>query len=374
MKRGVLLLAILILLSSLALAEGDCVYYFYGDGCETCPEVTHFLDDLKTNNLDLNVKDFEVYYNTDNLKELQKFFNVYSVPKEEQGLPVVFMPKSYFVGHESILNLLEARIKDNEDDSCPSLEKGEVVGIIGQSSTKSVLERLNFLTVSGSALANAFNPGALALFLVLLVLIVAIKDREDMLKKGFLYILGIYLAYLLFGMGLFAWFGYSGIGTLFSKIIGFLAVLFALAMIKGFFVSWEVTFRKIKKETKTKFKKIKWTILSPYGVLLTGFILSFLTFTRPNKTYLLIRFLFMEGSTRYIAVPILLYYLIIFLLFMVIVLVLVYLFKEHKQKKAKEQHPQHERKAELWHGHYINIINFVIAAIMLVLGLVVIFL
>lgn len=375
MKRGVLLLAILILCSSIALAvENDCVYYFYGDGCETCPEVNHFLDDLNKKHPNLTINEFEVYYNMDNLKELQRFFNAYSVPKEEQGLPVIFMTKSYFVGHESILNLLEARIKDNSDDLCPSLENVEVIGIIGQSSTKSVMDRLKFLTVSGSALASAFTPGALALFLVLLVLIVAIKNRDEMIKKGLLFILGVYIAYLLFGMGIFSWFGYSGIGTFISKVIGLLAALFALAMIKEFFVSWKVTFRKVKKETKAKFRKVKEVILSPYGVLLTGFILSILTFARLNKTYLLIRFLFMEGSTRFIAVPILLYFLILFVLFMAVVLILVYLFKEHKHKKAKEKHPQHERKAELWHGHYLKIINFVIAAVMLVLGLVVIFL
>ena len=57
MKRGVLLLVILILCSSLAIAaETDCIYYFYGDGCETCPEVTHFLDDLKEE-IKMNFKD-----------------------------------------------------------------------------------------------------------------------------------------------------------------------------------------------------------------------------------------------------------------------------------------------------------------------------
>jgi hypothetical protein len=374
MKRGLLLLIILIFCSSLAFAaENDCIYYFYGDGCETCPEVTNFIDGLK-NEYPLNVVSHEVYFNIDNLRLMQKYFNAYSVPKEEQGLPVIFMKNSYFVGHESILSLLEARIKDNPDDICPSLENVEVIGIIGKSSTKSVLDRLSFWNVSGSALLSSLAPGALALLLVFLAIIMALKDREEMLKRGFLYILGIYLAYLLFGMGLFAWFGYSGVGTFVSKVIGFLAVIFALAMVKDFFVSWKITFKNIRNEYKVKIKKVLAVILSPYGMLFTGFILGFLTFTRLNKTFLLIRFLFMEGSTRLIAVPILLYHLVIQFLLMVIILVAVYLLKEYKHRKARKKHPTHERKANLWHMHYLKVMNFVISVVMLILGLVVIFL
>ena len=374
MKRGVLLLVILILFSSLAIAaDTDCIYYFYGDGCETCPEVSHFLEDLESKSPSLKIEKYEVYYNVENLRLMQDFFNTYSVEKDEQGLPVVFMPKSYFVGHESILSLLEARINDNKDETCPSLENGEVIGIIGQSSTKRVLDRLTFLKVSGSALASSFGPGALALLLVLLMIIVAIKDREDMLKKGLLYVLGVYVAYLLFGMGLFAWFGYSGIGTFFSKVIGFLAAIFALAMIKEFFVSWTITFKNVKKETKANFRKVKSVVLSYYGVLLLGFITSLLTLTKINKTYLLIRFSFMESSTRLIAIPILLYFLVLFVALMVVVIILAYLFKEHKHKKAKEEHPTHERRAELWHGHYLKVMNFVISVVMLIMGLVVMF-
>jgi hypothetical protein len=374
-KRGVLLFVMFVLLSSLALAaENDCIYYFYGDGCDDCPVVNLFLDQLSDKYPDLNIEKNEVYYNTDNLKQLQQFFDAYSVPEDEQGLPIVFMPHSYFLGQESIKGLLEERIKNNDNNDCPSLDKNEVVGIVGKSSSKSVMDGLSFFLVTGSALLGSVNMGGLALFLVLLLLIYSTKNRDEMLKKGFMFILGIYLAYLLFGMGLFAWFAYSNIGIFIAKVLAILSIIFGLAMIKDFFVSWQVTFKNIKKETKQKLAEIKEFILSPFSVLFLGFILGLFTFTNLSKTFLLVRYLFMEGSTRLVALPILLYSLILFSLLMSVVLIVVFLMKEHHSKKAKVKHPQHERKEKAWDDHYIKVMNFVIAVVMLILGLIVLFL
>jgi hypothetical protein len=377
-KRGVLLIAMLVLLSSLVFAaestEKDCIYYFYGDGCDDCPEVNLFLDQLTDKYPDLNIEKNEVYYNTDNLKQLQQFFDAYSVPEDEQGLPIVFMPHSYFLGQESIKGLLEERIKNNDNNECPSLDKKEVIGIVGESSSKSVMDGLSFFLVTGSALLSSVNMGGLALFLVLLLLIYSIKDRDEMLKKGFMFILGIYLAYLLFGMGLFAWFAYSNIGTFIAKVLAILAIIFGLAMIKDFFVSWQVTFKNVKNETKKKLAEIKEFVLLPFTILFMGFILGLFTLTNLSKTFLLVRYLFMEGSTRLIALPILLYSLVLFVLLMSVVLITVFLMKEHHSKKAKVKHPQHDRKAKAWDDHYIKVMNFIVAVVMLILGLIVLFL
>ena len=80
----------------------------------------------------------------------------------------MFTSKSYFVGTESITSFLEESIKENEDASCPNLAGNKAVGIIGKAAPFNVLETLTFSVVTGEAIKNMFQPGILALVLILL--------------------------------------------------------------------------------------------------------------------------------------------------------------------------------------------------------------
>lgn len=374
MSKSLVLLLILISLSFAALAvEDDCVYYFYGNDCEDCLQVNQHLQELEEKHPQLQIKKFEVYYEKDNYDLLQSYLDAYKIPEKNQGIPAIFMPRSYFIGKGPINELLEERIKDNKANSCPSLEEKEVIGIVGKSSSKSVLSKLTFSIVTGSALASSFSLGALALLLILLIILASIKDSEEMLKKGLFFIAGVYLAYLLFGLGLFTWLEFSGIGPFFSKLVGILAIITALALVKNFFVSWGVTFKNVSKSFKAKLKILFKVSFSSFGVLVIGFVAGLFSFTKFNKTFLLLRHLFVENFVREIAVPILLYYLIVFVLLMAVVVVVVYLLREKWSKLAQQKYPEHEKKAEMWKNHYLRVLNFVIYIILLVLGLVVLF-
>ncbi|HLD72885.1 MAG TPA: hypothetical protein VJA23_04830 [Candidatus Nanoarchaeia archaeon] len=383
---GLLVFLILLLIVQITLAAGnitakekvaptenDCIYYFYGDGCETCPQVGTLLEQLQNKYPQLQIQKFEVYYNSENLKSLQNYFNLYSVPKDNQGIPVIFMQNSYFLGHESILALLEERVKDNVEAGCPSLDKTEMIGLVGKSSSKRVLDNLHFWTVTGSALSSAFTPGTLALFLVLLMIFMYVKERQEMLRKGLLYLLGVFASYLLFGMGLFAWFGYSGIGKVFAKFMAIIALIAALAVIKDFFIPWKHTLKQVRPKIKAIFHKIMGVLFSYYMILIAGFVFGLLSFTNLNKNFLLIRFLYMSEATRTIALPLLLYYLILWVWLLIGALILAYLLKEYKHKKALNKPPFLHKNAEKWYGHYHKVFNFTLSLILVIFGLIVLF-
>ncbi len=368
-KMFKIMLVLLILLSSLAVAD-SCIYYFYGDGCEGCPEANQFIKELEQSNSDLKVEKYEVYYSLANTNLLKNYINAYQIPEEAQGIPVVLTEKAYFVGKGAILNLAAGQ---TDNSKCPSLKDTEVVGIVGESSSKSVLESLTFISVTGFALANSFSAGALALLLILFLVLISIRKTENILQRGLLFILGIFIAYFLFGMGLFSWFGYSNVSTVASKIIAIVVVLITLATLKHFFISWEITLKKCSKQFKTNAKLIIENLTSVYGTLIVGFIFGLLSFTWLTKPLLSTRYLFMEGSHRLIALPILVYYLLLFILLMLVVVVLVYLIRDYLDHKAKSKFKDDQRKAIKWEEHYLKILNFVIQIIMLVLAVVVLF-
>ena len=118
----------LLIFCSLVVAENenDCLYFFYGSGCEGCDEVEEMILRLDTKYEDLQIEKFEVYHKRSNYQKLQDYFLAYDVPKSSQGIPVVFMTGTYFVGVASMNSLLEERILNNEDSACPSLQENVI--------------------------------------------------------------------------------------------------------------------------------------------------------------------------------------------------------------------------------------------------------
>ena len=362
-------LVMLVLLSSFAFAD-SCIYYFYGDGCDGCSDTSQFIKNLEESNPSLNVEKYEVYYSLSNTNLLKDYIKAYQIPDESQGIPIVLTEKAYFVGKGAISNLAEPQVTNSK---CPSLEDKGVIGIVGESSSKSVLESLTFISVTGFGLANAFSAGALALLLLLLLILISVRKTEEVLQRGLLFLLGVFIAYFLFGMGLFSWFGYSNASKIASKIIAMVVIIITLATIKHFFISWEVTLKKCSAGFKANAKLIIEHLTSFYGVLFTGLIFGLLSFTWLTKPLLSTRYLFMEGSHRLIALPILVYYLLLFILPMLFIVILVYLIRDYLDHKAKGKFKDHARKAGKWEEHYLKILNFVIQIVMLVLGIIVLF-
>lgn len=354
-------------------SENDCIYYFYGYDCDECSATNAYLIQLQNKYPNLNLQKFEAYYNLENAKLLREYFTAYNVPLESQGLPVIFMSGVYFIGEEPIRELLDERIKSSSSQACPARENPSFVGIVGEKSPRSALELLGFAKVTGAAFKNAFNPAAIALILIFLIIFLAIEDQEDMLKKGFIYIGGVYLAYFLFGMGMFSWFTFYNMGLYFYKIIGVISILVSLGMIKSFFGTWKILFKNISSPLKHKLNKLVRSLTSPAGVFFIGLILSIFTFGKVESTFLLIRILVTDRLTRWVTFPLILYYVLIFVLLLVMVVLLLYYIRQRLNEKAHKKEPYHERKATLWKKHYLKVLNFIISGILLIFGIVILF-
>ncbi len=94
-KLFVSALAFIILLSTSALAQKVCVYFFYGATCPHCAEEKSFLEELK-NKYPIELHQFEVYYNQTNVEIWNQISSLYGA--KPVGVPMTFIGDKVFVG------------------------------------------------------------------------------------------------------------------------------------------------------------------------------------------------------------------------------------------------------------------------------------
>ena len=90
------LFCLLLSLCSVA-AESDCLYYFYGEKCASCPETNKYISDLESR-YNLQIQKYEVYYDAENNKLMQSYFDAYGVAAEAQEVPAVFIGNTDYIG------------------------------------------------------------------------------------------------------------------------------------------------------------------------------------------------------------------------------------------------------------------------------------
>jgi thiol-disulfide isomerase/thioredoxin len=84
------------------------IYLFYGEGCPHCEAERPFLEDMKKI-YNLDVKEYEVWYNLENKALFAQMARAYNVAPD--GVPMTFIGENYFVGFsDSIKTQIESKI------------------------------------------------------------------------------------------------------------------------------------------------------------------------------------------------------------------------------------------------------------------------
>ena len=371
-RKLILVILLLLFLPLLVNAtENDCVYYFYGDKCEHCTEANSHIKEIENNYPDLSLHKYEVYYNKDNYNLLRNHLAYYKIPLESQKLPMIFFSGSYLVGSDAIKELLEGTIKENNVPECPVMEDKSLIGVVGsEKSDKNLLESFSFFSLTGSALVNTFYPNIMLALLVLLTFIIIFKNKEVLIKKSLIYIGGIYLAFFVYGIGLFGFLGNDFFHWVY-KIIALIIFISALIMIIGFFISWKLVLGNYYK--KIKDQKVLWKkVSSDWGIFIFSLILGFLTVSQMHPTFGLLRSIFTDGYDKLLTLPFLIYYLILLFLLLLVILLVVYFLLETLEKKALDK--KELKKIHLWNKHFLKIFNLIISVVLFILSLIIIFL
>ena len=358
-------LLLLLLTSSVFAAEDACVSYFYGKDCEGCPESDRFLEDLQQKYSSLQIQDYEVYYDPSNLNLLQQYFQAYAVPEAGRSVPVVFSSNSYFIGSNAITNLLEEHIVQDAEATCPSPEAKVVVGLVGEGAPPNVLHTLTFSAVSGGALGHIFSTAMLPLLIVLLLFILTSPDQEQIFKKGLIFLLGVAVTFFLFTFGFFSWFLLPTPGWLFTRVLGVVAILLALPVLKQFFNS-----RPLFKNLPDSVKKLtgknmsRWLLSDPF-LFFSGLVVSLFTLHTASSTLLVLRTLFAANIGRMVVIPMTIYYILIFLLPLLVLVFVLHSISRRLHQYSHQRGGLDRREVELWKKHHVKVFNFVLGVIII---------
>jgi thiol-disulfide isomerase/thioredoxin len=102
MKAATIFFSILVTISMAAAqtSDGVTIYFFWGQGCPHCGAEKPFLEQLEQKYPQLEVKEFETWYNRENAELFQKFLTAHSVPAP-YGVPTTFIGNDHVTGYGS---------------------------------------------------------------------------------------------------------------------------------------------------------------------------------------------------------------------------------------------------------------------------------
>ena len=186
-------------------ADATPIIYFYTEGCSECQAVDQYLASLESK---YNVT---IYKKFDALDKAgvdirASLDEEYQVPVSQRGVaPTIFVGDHAFVREKAIRDGLEDALRSSTAlsrqhllDAYKAAEKG------GGSQPTDVFKTFSVLTVIGAGLLDGINPCAFAtLIFFISYLIMRSKAKRDILFVGLAFSLGVFIAYLAAGLGLY---------------------------------------------------------------------------------------------------------------------------------------------------------------------------
>jgi cytochrome c biogenesis protein CcdA len=346
-----------VLLATGVFAQKPCAYYFHGIGCPHCARADVVVDAVKDW---ADIYHFEIYYNRTNAELLNDYFEAYDVPMNRRGIPALFIGETYLIGDAPIVHNIESTIQKNRRAECPVLEKIDGKGLAGKISPLERLKAISLATIAGAAFVDSINPCAIAVLLILLSGLMVVGDKKQAMKAGLAFTASIYIIYFLFGVGLFSALQYTGLAYYFYKAVGFLAIVIGVLNIKDFCRYGAGGFvMEIPRGWRPRLKRLLQSATSPLGAFLIGFVVCLFELPCTGGPYIFILGLLAEKATRLMAIPILLFYNMIFVLPLILLTLLVF-YGYTTVEKATE-----------WKERNIKILHLIAGIIMIVLGIVV---
>lgn len=276
------------------------LYVFKGDGCPHCKAEMDYLDTIKDKYTNLEIKEYEVWYDDDNaslLTKVESYFNI-----KRSGVPTTIIGNTVIQGYqnesstgkkiERAINFYEENdykdivkeIKDGtaikntkksdkfqEEETKLDKETSVKAPIVGNVNLKDV-SLLTSAIILG--LIDGFNPCAMWILLFLISALIGMKDRKRMWTLGLTFLITSGLVYMLI---MLSWISIAvKITTIvwIRNIIAIIALIGAILNLKSFIKSknsgCEIVDSKKRKNIFSKIKKFtseKSFILAFFGII-----------------------------------------------------------------------------------------------------------
>ena len=333
------------------LIKGKRIYlaYFFEPGCRECHLAEYMLKYFKEKYPDLEVRKFDIAMRGE--KELlEAICQGYRVPDNQRLLtPAIFIGKDYFIkeiDHQEVEKSLE---KYSLAGARPPWEGLEKLRPLARERIIERFHRLGVVPILFAGLLDGVNPCAFAtiLFLIAYLTLIVKRKRKEILFTGISFTFGVFLAYLLIGLGLLKALqvlkGITLVSKLLYPVIGGLVFILAiynfkdyLSMKKGKF--GEVTLQLPRFLKLGIHKVIREQTRIRYFIILafvTGIIISVLELFCTGQVYLpTIMYILGIPGLKARALFYLILYALMFIVPLVIVFLLVYLGITSKRLEA----------------------------------------
>jgi|GEM_PF-2237644 len=287
------------------------ILFFEKEGCVYCKAVAEYLEVLKSK-YDLNIIPIDVGASQ---QDLNLFVNtIQSFELDSYGVPVAVINNKIFLGENEIKERIEYEIK-----VCK--EKGGCDVFV----PKETDQKIGWWQVIALAIADAFNPCALSIFLILLSTVLLKYSKREVITHGLAFIVTIYCCYLLIGIAVIFSLKlasqYLQIGTItfmFLFCIG--AIILGLLNLRDYDGG---TRSEVPLSWRPLMKKLIKNVTSIWSAVIIAIILSFFLVPCIAGPYALVSGLLHNLSWQ-TTLPWLLLYNLIFVIPMIIIMFIVY--------------------------------------------------
>ncbi|MFC1598495.1 TlpA family protein disulfide reductase [Patescibacteria group bacterium] len=259
-KKSILFITVIALFAFIIISPSSAqqvnevnIYFFWGEGCPHCAEEELFLEKITDKYPEVNIIDFEIWNNRDNVKLLQKISQ--GLDLDIRGVPFTIIGSNAISGYlnsKTTGKQIQSYVEECINSDCPDI----VAPIIAQAQpderpdplpdskdnnkiTLPILGEIDptqyslpVLTIVIAAL-DGFNPCAMWVLLFLISLLLGMENKKRMWTLGITFIVVSGLIYFLF---LSAWLNLF----LFIGFIFWVRILIGIvAMSSGGFHLWE---------------------------------------------------------------------------------------------------------------------------------------
>jgi len=189
------------------------------------------------------------------------------------------------------------------------------------------ISEVSLWVITCAGLVDAINPCAIAVLLILLGGLLVFKEqgKRRVLLSGFSFIIALYLAYFLLGLGLVSFLQLSGLATIFHRIVGALAIVVGFLNIKDFIWYGGGGFAmEIPRSWRPQMQKLLLRVGSPVGAFLAGLLVTAFELPCTGGPYLFVLGLLSHRLSIVETVPLLLYYNLVFVSPLILLTILIY--------------------------------------------------
>ncbi len=266
-----------------------CVLVFHTTTCSECYKAVNYIKELEHEYPRLNV----TYYNTANLDNLAKKEAYANHFDTTAGSLFVVIGDNYFSSWASLKRGFEDKI-DEYPEGCQCPDPGD-----GGKAIKDRFESFVLLGILGAGLIDGVNPCAfVTLIFFISYLTIRQESKKDILLVGISFTTGIFVTYLLMGMGLYKIVGYAtGLSTLSAwlyPITGLVALVLGIFSIYDYYKVKSGKAEDMSLQLPDSIKKLNRKVIrshsrSKYFVGLaafTGVVISLLEFMCTGQVYL----------------------------------------------------------------------------------------